>query len=160
MNKFKKTMTGAAAAALVTLAAASPAQAQYRDYDRRDNGIDLGDIVTGVAIAGAAAAAIGVLSEAFDNDRYDRGYGTYGRDYDVYGRNSGPQASVDICAREAGRYGERVEIRDVDRDNGYYRVRGRIEMRDYRSGWNRGYDVDREDFTCYAANGRIYDFRL
>lgn len=173
MNKFAKAMTGAAAAALVTIGAAAPAQAQYYDRYDRDRGIDVGDIVTGVAIAGAAAAAIGALSRAFDNDGYrgqvyERNYG-YG--YDRYDRNYGynnrygsygsPEAAVNVCAREAQRIGGRVEIRDIDRTNGYYRVKGRVEMRDYNYGrWNRGYDVDRESFTCYARDGRIYDFRI
>lgn len=167
MRKFPKIVTGAAAAALVTLTAAAPAQAQYygRHYDR-DDGIDLGDIAAGVAIIGGAAIAIDALT---DNNRYDR-YGRYGRTYGGYYNNGynngygygGPQASVNACARTAQRYGGRVEITDVDR-RGYngYRVRGRAYVRDYNNGrWNRGYDYDRESFTCYAQNGRVHDFRI
>src|SRR3546814_4331249 len=95
MRKFPKILTGAAAAALVTLAAAAPAQAQWRDYD---DDIDLGDIAAGIAIIGGAAIAIDALT---DNDRYDR-YGRYGRTYGGYYdgyRYGGPQASVNACAR-------------------------------------------------------------
>src|SRR3546814_904971 len=158
MRKFPKILTGAAAAALVTLAAAAPAQAQWRDYD---DDIDLGDIAAGIAIIGGAAIAIDALT---DNDRYDR-YGRYGRTYGGYYdgyRYGGPQASVNACARTAQRYGGRVEITDVDR-RGYdgYRVRGRTYVRDYNYGrWGRGYDYDRESFTCYARNGRVHDFRI
>src|SRR3546814_13094872 len=76
MRKFPKILTGAAAAALVTLAAAAPAQAQWRDYD---DDIDLGDIAAGIAIIGGAAIAIDALT---DHDRYDR-YGRYGRTYEI-----------------------------------------------------------------------------
>src|SRR3546814_17719218 len=103
-----------AAAALVTLAAAAPAQAQGRDYD---DDIDLGDIAAGIAIIGGAAIAIDALT---DNDRYDR-YGRYGRtyvgDYDGYS-SCGPPASVNACARSALRYGVRVELNAV-KSRGY-----------------------------------------
>ncbi len=161
MRKFSKILTGAAAAALVTLTAAAPAQAQWRHYDR-DDGIDIGDIAAGVAIIGGAALAIDALT---DNDRYDRYGRTYGGYYDGYayrGAYRGPQASVNACARTAQRSGARVEITDVDR-RGYngYRIRGRTYVRDYNYGrWGRGYDYDRESFTCYAENGRVYDFRI
>ncbi|PWG03156.1 hypothetical protein [Sphingosinicella humi] len=164
MRKFSKILTGAAAAALVTLTAAAPAQAQWRHYDR-DNGIDIGDIAAGVAIIGGAALAIDALTKNDRYDRYDRYGRTYGGYYDGYGYRDayyGPQASVNACARTAQRYGARVEITDVDR-RGYngYRVRGRTYVRDYNYGrWGRGYDYDRESFTCYAENGRVYDFRI
>ena len=46
-------------------------------------------------------------------------------------------------------------------DDGFYRVRGRIMVREYDGrGWNRRVDYDRERFTCLARNGRIYDFRV
>lgn len=160
MRKFSKIMTGAAAAALVTLTAAAPAQAQWRDYD--DDDIDIGDIATGVAIIGGAALAIDALTD--DDDYYDRYGRTYGGYYDRgYGYGyGGPEAAVNACARTAQRYGGRVEITDVDR-RGYngFRVRGRTYVRDHDYGrWGRGYDYDRESFTCYAQNGRVYDFNI
>lgn len=168
MRALSKILTGAAAAAL-TVSAAAPAQAQYRGYDRydrydRNRGIDAGDIITGVAILGGIAAVASAIGNG--RDRYDRGYGRtqgYGYDYGGgYGLGS-ERASVDACVSEAQRrYGARVNnITDVDRDNGYYRVRGRAEVRDYDYGrYNRGYDTDRESFTCYARNGRVHDFRI
>ena len=76
MNKISKLVTGAAAAALVTTGfAAAPAQAQsYRYYDR-DRGIDVGDVVAGVAIIGgiaAIASALGRDGDRYGYDRYDR----------------------------------------------------------------------------------------
>ena len=88
MKGITKILTGAAAAAALTATMAAPAQAQ--SWDRRDrDGIDVGDIVTGVAVIGGIAAILG----AFDRDddrrydrRYDRGYGN-----DRYGYDN-PQA--------------------------------------------------------------------
>tara|TARA_R110000737_G_scaffold96506_1_gene130559 strand:+ start:115 stop:606 length:492 start_codon:yes stop_codon:yes gene_type:complete len=163
MRKFSKILTGAAAAALVTLTAAAPAHAQWRDYD--DDDIDIGDIATGVAIIGGAAIAIDALTDDDDYDRYRRYGRTYGGYYNNgYGYRSryrGPEASVNACARTAQRYGARVEITDVDR-RGYngYRIRGRTYVRDYDGRWGRGYDYDRESFTCYAQNGRVYNFNI
>lgn len=162
--KAIKYLSGAAAAAALAVTAASPAQAQNR-WDR-DRGIDAGDIITGVAVIGGIAALIAALDG--DDDRYDRRYdrrGTYGYDpygagYDRYGYGN-PQSAVNLCAREAQRVGRNVQITDLDRTNRGYRVRGRIDVVDYDRGrWNRGYDVDRERFTCQVANGRIYDFRV
>jgi hypothetical protein len=181
MKALTKYLAGAATVAALTVSAASPAAAQSWDRHDRD-GIDVGDIATGVAIVGGIAALI----SAFDNDGdrygygydrrygYDRGYGYgYGNDRyrndryrndryrnDRYGYGSA-RAAVNACGREAQRYGGNVEITDIDRDDGYYRVRGRILVRDYEGrGWNRRADFDRERFTCLARNGRIYDFRV
>ena len=68
---------------------------------------------------------------------------------------------MNVCARQAQRYGRNVQVTDLDRTNRGYRVRGRFYVADYEGrGWNRRIDYDRESFTCYAANGRIYDFRV
>lgn len=195
MKAFKY-LAGAASAAALTIGTASPAQAQY--WDRRDRGIDAGDIATGVAVLGGIAALI----SAFDgrggygvdprygynrgygvdprygynrgygydpryggynggyNRGYNGGYSGYGMGYGGYGHGSA-QAAVNACGAEAQRIGRNVTITDLDRDRRGYRVRGRIDVVDYDGrGWNRGYDVDREDFTCYASNGRIFDFRV
>ena len=180
---MKKFLIGAAAAAL-TIAAAAPAQAQYRDYRR--GGIE-NDIVTGVAVVGGIAAILSALDR--DGSRY--GYGNRGRYRDGY------SAAVNSCAYEAERYGRgNVRITDVDRrGNGRYRVEGVVEAsgygydrgydrrydrrydrnydrgydRRYDRGYDRGYDrrYDRgydnygERFTCTAYdNGRIADFRM
>ena len=170
MKALTKYLAGAATVAALTLSAASPAAAQ--SWDRRDrDGIDVGDVVAGVAIVGGIAAAV----SAFDNDgdRYGYGNDRYGYGNDRYGygndryRNGNrhsygsAQAAVNACGREAQRYGANVEITDLDRENGYYRVRGRILVQDHDGrGWNRRADYDRERFTCLARNGRVYDFRV
>ena len=81
MNKISKLVTGAAAAALVTTGfAAAPAEAQrYRHYDR-DNGIDAGDVIAGVAIIGGIAA----IATALDNDGRSYGYDNRYRYRDNY----------------------------------------------------------------------------
>lgn len=164
MKTMTKTLAGAAAAALMTVGAAAPAEAQYR-YDRhydRDRGIDAGDVIAGVAILGGIAAIAAAIGDD-DDRRYDRRYG-----YD-YGRQ-GYENAVNSCGYEARRYARRGQVRitDVDRVRGNrYRVRGVIEDRGYGYGYGRydrydrydrrGYDRDR--FTCYAyGNGRIQDF--
>lgn len=176
MKTLTKYLAGAATVAALTLSAASPAAAQ--SWDRRDrDGIDVGDIATGVAIVGGIAALISAFDNGgdrygYDNGRYgyNRGYG-YDRGYDYgYGNNryrndrygmGSARAAVNVCAAQAQRYGGNVEITDLDRDDGYYRVRGRIMVREFEGrGWNRRVDYDREGFTCLARNGRIYDFRV
>ena len=171
MKTLSKTVTGALAAALLTTAVASPAEAQrYRRHYDRGNGISLGDVVLGTIVVGGVAAAVGALSnnnrDRYEDGRYDDGrYGNRG-----YGR--GQQASVDACAyeaeREAGRrFGGRAQVRDidVDRSRNGYRVRGTVEVQsDYgRGGYDRGgYDrggYDRGDqrvqFSCTANGSRV-----
>ena len=178
MKAMTKYLTGAAAAAALTLTVASPAQAQYR-YDR-DRGIDAGDVIAGVAVVAGIAGLIAALdgnNNRYRDDRYNRGYDNRGYGYGNagygnagygnvgygnagYGYDSA-QAAVNACARQAQRVGQNVQITDLDRTNRGFRVRGRVDVAGYDGrGWNRRYDVDRERFTCYAANGRIYDFRV
>jgi hypothetical protein len=162
MKALSKIMTGAAVAALTTVAAATPAQAQYR-YDRhydRDGGIDAGDIIAGVAILGGIAAVAAAIGDN-DDDRYDnRRYGTYGYGYGHQGYGEG--AAINACRYEAARYGRgEVRVTDVDRRGSRsYRVRGVI---DGYGGYDRGrydrYGYDRIGFECDAReNGQITDF--
>lgn len=161
MNRFAKAMTGATAAALVTLGAAAPAQAQYYDpYYDRDRGIDAGDIIRGVAIAGAAAAAIGAISNAarggYGGYGYDnRGYGNYGygnSGYGNYGANDG--YAVNACASRASRYG-RVNVSQVyPRNRTSLRVEGMVD-----GGVNRGWGNNRYERRTFACNVR-YDGRV
>ena len=174
--KALKYLTGAAAAAALTVGTATPAQAQF--WDRRDRGVDVGDIATGVAVLGGIAALISAFDGrggygygGYADPRYGYGY-NQGYGYDPRYGNSGygygyghghgsAQAAVNVCGSFAQRYGRNVTITDLDRDRRGYRIRGRIDTVDYDGrGWNRRYDIDREDFTCYASNGRIYDFRV
>lgn len=168
---------GAAAAALVSLAA--PAQARHRDND----GISAGEVIAGALVIGGLAA---ILS---DNDRdnrysdrdyrydragygyhddyrhggYDRGYG-YGYGY----RYGGSRAAVDRCVNAVERWGSRysrtdvTRIFDIDRTRYGYRVSGNIVVKDgwrgrdrYDYGYQRGYDNGR--FTCYVERGRVVD---
>ncbi|HEX6375689.1 MAG TPA: hypothetical protein VFZ91_08200 [Allosphingosinicella sp.] len=166
MKAISKTMLGAGVAALAAVSFAAPAEARHRD---RHDGIDAGDIITGVAIIGGIAAVASALGR--DGNRYGYGY------RDRY--RSGYNYAVQSCAQEAQRMGRgRVHITDVDRTgNDRYRVRGIVEAgygggygydrrdRDYGGydrGYGRGYGRDgRDDFTCVArGNGRITDFRL
>lgn len=163
MKTLAKSVTGALAAALLTTAIATPAEAQrYRRYDdRRGNGISLGDVVLGTIAVGGVAVALGALSSG--NRRYDDGYGRSRQ----RGYGDDRQASVEACAyeaeREAGRrFGGRAQVRDIDvvnRSRDGYRIRGTVEVQsDYRYGRN-GYGRDRGDervqFDCSAYGSRV-----
>ncbi|GMN03689.1 hypothetical protein [Erythrobacter sp. MTPC3] len=161
MTNLKKTLAkgtlGTVAAGAMALATSSPAMAD----DRRDRGIDAGDVIAGAVIIGGIAA----LAGAFDNDkdryadrRYRNGYDDsryksrvrYNRGFDN-GRNA-----VERCVRAAEnqarrfggfRYADVTEIRDVDRTRHGFRVKGRIEVQGARGYNARNYDRGR--FTCY-----------
>ena len=170
MKALRKIALGAGTAATLALSLASPALA--RDYDdryyRRDRGVDVGDVVVGALVLGGIAAAANAGSRG-RYDRYGRGYG-YGNRY-----AGGERGAVDACANAAERearqyrygYGRVYDITDVDRDDGYYRVRGLLKVEsgyDYRRDrdWddrNDRYD-DTISFSCTARNGRVYDVRL
>lgn len=171
MKTVSKTVTGALAAALLTTAVASPAEAQrYRRDYHRGNGISLGDVVLGTIAVVGVGTAIGAITSGnrYGDRRYDdRRYGDRG-----YGNDQ--RSSVDACAyaaeREAGRrFGAAARIRDIDVDrsrNGYV-VRGSVEVQD---GYDRGYGGDRYygrnrgaervSFSCAAEYGRVRDLRL
>ena len=138
MKALTKILTGAAAAAL-TVTAASPASAQIFGRDRYDRGgIDTGDIITGVAVVGGIAAILGAFNRDGDRYGYDNRY-RYRNDY---------QNAVNACGAEAERYGQggQVSITDIDRRNtNSYRVRGVID-----AGYN--------NYGSYGSYGR-YDAR-
>jgi hypothetical protein len=160
MKAISKTMLGAGAAAVAAISFATPADAQYRRYDRH-RGVDAGDIISGIAVIGGIAAITSAIGR--DDGRYGYGYGNRYRSNYNY--------AVQACANEAQRMGRgRVQITDVDRaGNDRYRVRGLVQG-GYGGGYDRydrgGYGYDRggygrDDFTCTArGNGRITDFRL
>ena len=174
MKAISKTLLGAGAAAVAAVGFAAPADAQYRDRYRDRDGIDAGDIITGVAVLGGIAAIASALDR--DGSRYGYGY------RDRY--RGGYNYAVQSCAREAQRMGRgQIQITDVDRTgNDRYRVRGIVQADYGYGGYDRGYggydrydryDRDgrndrygygrdgRDDFTCTArGNGRITDFRL
>ena len=73
MKALTKYLAGAAAAAALTVSAAAPAEAQWRDRRDRD-GIDAGDIITGVAVVGGIAAILGALDNDGNRYGYDAGH--------------------------------------------------------------------------------------
>jgi hypothetical protein len=121
MKALTKYLAGAAAAAAITVTAASPAQAQIFGGDRYDrDGLDASDIITGVAVVGGLAAILGAFGR--DGDRY--GYDNRYRYRDDYTQ------AVNACGYQAERYGQggRVSVTDVDRrGSNSYRVRGVID---------------------------------
>lgn len=171
---MKKTITGALAAALLTTAVASPAEARHRGYEhRRGNGISLGDVVLGTIAVAGVATAIGALSSGrrYEDRRYDDG--RYGRQYGTTRYEGGyaddERASIEACTyeaeREAGRrFGSsgRVDIQDVDARRDGYSVRGTVLV-DARHAGNRYYDRGRSGrvaFSCAASFGEVTDLRL
>ena len=163
MKALTKVLAGAAAAAAMTVTAASPAQAQIFGRDRYDRGgIDAGDIITGVAVIGGIAAILGAFNRDGDRYGYDNRY-RYRNDY---------QNAVNACGYEAERYarGGRVSVTDIDRrGNDSYRVRGVIDAaygnygygrydRGYDGRYNRGYD-SRYDRGYDSRYDRGYDNR-
>jgi hypothetical protein len=157
MKTVTKLITGAAAAAMLTVTAAAPAEAQYRS-SRRDH-VDSGDVIAGVAILGGIAA----IAAAIGNDGNRYGYGQRYRYRDGY------SAAVNACGYQAQRAGGgRINVTDVDRrGNDSFRVRGTVEGAGYGRGFDR-YDrgnanrgFDRVAFTCTArGNGQVRDFRI
>lgn len=178
MTKLTKTLAkgtlGTVAAGAMALATATPAAAE----DRRDRGIDAGDVIAGAVIIGGIAALAGAFDK--DKDRHyrdrryrdrhyrDRGYNRGYRDNYRYNRGfiNGRDA-VERCVRAAERqarrfggfrYADVTQIRDVDRTRGGFKVKGRIVVEGARGYGNR-YDnrrysrPDRGKFTCYT-NGR------
>lgn len=158
MKAMTKILTGAAAAAALTVSAAAPAQAQWRDRYHDRDGIDAGDIITGVAVVGGIAAILGALNNDGRQYGYDNRY-RYRNDY----RNA-----VNACAYQADRYarGGRVSVTDVQRrGRNAYVVRGVVDSDYGRGGYGRYDRYDRYNqrvaFECAArANGRVLDFDI
>lgn len=180
MKALNKKIAGAAAAALITVSAATPA---YADHRRGHNdGIDMGDVITGVAVvAGIAAVASAIGNQGRYQDPYARntrgygypaqaGYGYPAQGYG-YGGYGGEQIAVNACARYAQRYGGQVQITDVRRDGrrsfdvygvintGYATYNRGYDPR-YDRGYNRGYGYGGQiAFECDVRdNGRVTDF--
>ncbi|MEW4447645.1 hypothetical protein [Qipengyuania sp. JC766] len=156
MKTISKALAGTVAAGAMAMASITPAVA--RD---RDDKIDAGEIIAGAVILGGIAAILS--SGSRDRDRYDRDY--YRAD-----RNRGnPRVAIDRCvqaaestARRYGgyRYADVTDIRDVDRTNRGWRVKGRIAVdgaRGYRDRYDRRGADDRGNFTCRIDRGRVVD---
>ncbi len=168
-NKFATGGIATAAVGALALAGATPAQAGDR---HRDRGIDAGDVIAGAVILGGIAAIASAASKkdryrdgyryrdrdryrgGYDNRNYDRGYNANVH-YNNRGFKKGRRA-VERCVRAAERqairfggfrYADVTQIRDVDRTDYGFRVKGRIEVDGARGYGNRGYD--RGKFVCY-----------
>lgn len=159
---------GAAAAAMVSLAAPAEARDRYRDND----GISAGEVIAGALVIGGLAA---ILSSADDDGYRNRDYrysdGRYDRYDNGYGYNyryGGSRAAVNQCVNAVERWGSRysrsdvTRIFDIDRTRYGYRVSGNLVVKDgwrgrdrYDRGYDRGYDKGR--FTCYVERGRVVD---
>ncbi len=161
---------GAAAAALVSLAAPAEARDRYRYHD----GISAGEVIAGALIIGGLAAIIASADDDrnyryYDRYGYDDGYYHRGGGYGYYGyRYGGSRAAVRQCVHAVERWANRysrtdvTEIRNIDRTYYGYRVTGNLVVRDgwrgrdhYDWGYHRGYDRGR--FTCYVERGRVVD---
>jgi hypothetical protein len=172
MTPTPKSFVASLAAGAMALTSAAPAFAN----DRRDRGIDAGDVIAGAVILGGIAA---IASAVGGKDRYRDNYRS-GR-YDNSRRLSRNNARrvVERCVRaaeaDARRYGYRyadvTQIRDVDRTRYGWRVKGRLVVEDgYSRGRYRGANYDRNDrnyrsnnyrtsdrgkFTCHVERGRV-----
>ena len=192
MKSLAKGTLATLAAGAMTFSAAAPAAAQdWRDRD--DDRIGAGEIIAGAVVLGGLAAILGGGNNRYDDYRYRnsrdyryddyrggnyRGGDYYRNGYDGYGQFSSRRA-VEQCVSAAEQYAQRrlgsraevYEIRDIDRENRGYEVKGRIAVRDdyryadrrsrygYRD-YNRGYrnqGWDEGRFECDYRNGRVVD---
>ena len=152
MNLVKNLGCGFVAVTLL-VSATAPADARHRRH--RDD-VDAGDVIGAAVLLGGIAAIV--------SSSKNRVYGgTYGAE----------RKAVKACVREAERGGSlynaaRVRgVEDVDRQNGYYLVRGTLETRvtsHYPGGPGPGDEYQtpegsRENFSCTARGKRVYDFQ-
>lgn len=163
MNKLTRLAAGAGAAALLALGAA-PAQAQYYPYPQGQDVIDPADVARGVAVAGAAAAAVGAIANAargaigggygYPQGGYGYPQGGYGYPQVGYAGQGQDRFAVDACAARASRYG-RVSIGQVYRkDSRRFRVEGMADANYYGT-----YGGDRRAFQCEVRDdGRVTYF--
>jgi hypothetical protein len=187
MKFITKSLLGAGAAAAALVSVAAPAQARDR-YDRNRDGISAGEIIAGAVVLGGLTA---VLS-AGNNDRYYEG-GNYNNRTGYYNNRAGnSRAAINQCIntveRSANGYSrsEVTQIRNIERTRYGYRVTGNIVVQDgqrgrdssygygndrydqgdrynrydqgdryNRNAYGRGYDKGR--FTCFVEQGRVVD---
>jgi hypothetical protein len=169
MKILTKSLLGAGAAAAALVSVAAPAQARDR-YDR-DN-ISAGEVIAGAVVLGGLAAVIASADNnrdrGYNDDRYyDRGYNRDGYDYDRsgygYGYNNrgGGRSAVNQCVNavetRANRYARSdvTEIRDIQRTRYGYQVTGKLVVQDGWRGQDRGYNrYDRDDRPGRYGNDR------
>lgn len=136
-TKAGKALVGTVAAGAMAITAATPALA------RDSGGINAGTVVAGALVVGGLAA---ILSSG--NGRDDYAYGARSGRYERYGRGgvnsrSAVEQCVAVATRSANRYsyGGRAhvtDIRDVERKDYGYKVKGRIAVNSMTRGWRSG----------------------
>ena len=176
MKTLTKALVGTIAAGAMVIPAVSPAFA--RDgHDR--GGISAGEVIAGAIVIGGIAA---VASASSNNRSGDYNYGRAGydgrnwgdRDGRSYGWDRGqytvsPRDAVELCVRAAQNSASRnsygharvTDIRDVDRNDRGYTIKGRIAVNSQGRDWQRG---DRDygrgwggDYRGYGNDTRGYD---
>jgi hypothetical protein len=159
MNIVTKSLLSAGAAAAALVGVAAPLQARDRYYDR--DSISAGEVIAGAVILGGLAA---ILTSGKNRDGYDDRYEDnrnrdYNNGYDNgYDRGGNGRQAVSQCVngveRWASRYSraEVTEIRDIQRTRNGYVVQGKLVVQD---GW-RGRDRHGRDDRGYGDRGYGY----
>lgn len=141
MRRIATSLTKAMTACAISLALANPAFAQSNE---RDRGIGVGEIIAGALVIGGVAA----LAGAFDNDGRHRDHRYDDRRYRNISSRSAVESCIRVAEQRAYRAGVRrvkvTDIREVDRKDYGYKVKGRIAVDNgYRGGrYGRGWDRD------------------
>lgn len=188
MNIVTKSLLSAGAAAAALVSVAAPAQARDR-YDRDRDGISAGEIIAGAVVIGGLAAVLSAGNNDRDyrydgNDRYD-----YDRAGYNYNRGGNSRAAVSQCINGVERWAngysrsEVTQIRRIERTRYGYRVLGNVVVQDGQRGrdYNYGYGTDQYNqgdrynqndrydrnsysrgydkgrFTCTVERGRVVD---
>jgi hypothetical protein len=175
MITMTKKMLGAGAAAAALVSMAAPAQA--RDYyDRDRDGISAGEVIAGAVILGGIAAVLtsGKRNDRYDDRGYDRGYDRghdqnngYDRGYGYDNRYGGSRSAVNQCVSGVENYSNRynrskvTEIRDIQRTYNGYKVSGKLVVQEsYRDRGGDRYDrYNRYDRGNGGYDNRGYDNR-
>lgn len=156
-----KGLVGTVAVGAMAASTATPAMA-------RDGGVDAGTVIAGALVVGGIAA----LAASASNDRDGYAYGhprgrdrRYGRGFRGVSSRDAVDRCVAAATRAAHRYSGRArvtDIRDVDRKDYGYKIKGRIVVEDRRGGrWDRRSRADSGKFTCkvnYRGGLRDLDF--
>lgn len=173
MKFMTKSLLGAGAAAAALVSVAAPAQARDR-YDRNRDGISAGEIIAGAVVLGGLAAVLsaGNNDRYYDGDNYDYNRAGYPNAY----RGGSSRNAVNQCVANVERWAngysrsDVTQIRDIQRTAYGYRVKGNVVVQDggrgrgYNDGYNNnGYGNDRynqnDRYDRYGGNayGRGYD---
>jgi hypothetical protein len=151
MNFMTKSLLSAGAAAAALVSVAAPAMARPGD---RDN-IDAGEVIAGALIIGGLAAVLssGDRNRGYDDQNYSRRGGGYDDDRRGYGYSNGggSRQAVNQCVNAVENWANRysrsdvTEIRNIDRTRNGYRVTGKLVVKDGWRGQGRGNGYNRYD---------------